>query len=189
MCFTFLITIEWAFSSRAWPVTLGGVRLSVIQWDLYAVLGAACSKNALCKSAVSGSQQSSLKWASLTAGQSNRNMYSVWGVEHVRYLNPLLTLSRDVSSIAALRTLQTPNLEFQISIFQLTMTENIPDTAGVDSVMGELQDTDVFRVEWKELLPSGPRSISSMGACILAASTEKTHFSLVGSPESANGLV
>lgn len=69
------------------------------------------------------------------------------------------------------------------------MTARISDTAGIDSVMRELQDTDVFRVEWKELLSSGPRAISNMGACILAASTETTHFSLVGSPESANGLV
>lgn len=68
------------------------------------------------------------------------------------------------------------------------MTANIHDTVEIDRLMQELQDTDVFRVEWKKVLPSGPRSMSRIGACFVAARAQNPHLSLVGSPESTHGL-
>lgn len=69
------------------------------------------------------------------------------------------------------------------------MAVNIYATDEIDRFVREIQDTHVFSVEWKDLLSSGPRSISAVGECFLAASAEKPQFSLVGAPESSSGLV
>lgn len=62
------------------------------------------------------------------------------------------------------------------------------DTANIERFMQQIRNTLLFQVEWPELLSPGPRAMSSMGACFLAARATNPYLSLVGSLDSAHGL-
>lgn len=102
---------------------------------------------------------------------------------------------RSISKPSQISDLCIPLLLLPLSAFSISF-QKMPhtgpgiahDTAHIERFLRQIRNTLLFQVEWSELLSPGPRAMSNMGACFLAARATNPYLSLVGSLDSTHGL-